>query len=79
MKTNQQRLNNIVGQMNGIGKMMDANDDPIKVLTQMRAARSALNSLMSRYVQEHFWEFINSCSDKEESCRKFFEEIIEAN
>ena len=45
-------------------------------ISEFKAARSALNSAMTKYINEHFWEFINDCSDKEDSCRKFLEELL---
>lgn len=79
MKTYEQRLKNVSGQINGISKMIENEEDAFKVLTQMKAARSALNSAMSVYIQDNFWDFINQCSDKEDSCRKFFDEVIQTN
>ena len=78
-KTYEQRINNVVGQLNGINKMINTEQDSIQVLNQMKAARSAVNSLMSSYIQDNFWEFVSSCEDQEDACRKFFDEIVKAN
>lgn len=78
-KTYQQRLNNITGQLNGVKKMLDENQDSIAVLNQLKAARSAINSLMSSYIQDNFWEFVSSCENQEDACKKFFDEIVKAN
>jgi len=76
MKTNTQRINNVIGQLNGICKMIDDGEDQFKVVTQMKAARSALNSVMTNYMEENFWDFMNQCSNKEKSCRNFLSELI---
>ena len=76
MKSTPQRLKNVTGQLNGVINMIEGEEDVFKVLTQMKAARSALNSAMTKYINEHFWEFINDCSDKEDSWRKFLEELL---
>jgi len=54
MKTSEQLMNNIIGQLNGINKMIDGEKDCFLVLTQMKAARSALKSLMNKYIEENF-------------------------
>jgi DNA-binding FrmR family transcriptional regulator len=76
MKTNDQLINNICGQLQGINKMIEEDQDPIKVVTQMKAARSAMNSMMSKYIQQHFWEVMSSCEDQEDACRKFLAELV---
>lgn len=78
-KTYEQRINNITGQLGGIKRMIEEDKDSFQVLTQMKAARSAVNSLMSSYIEENFWEFVKSCENQEEACRKFFDELVRAN
>ncbi|MFQ5493023.1 MAG: metal-sensitive transcriptional regulator [Candidatus Dojkabacteria bacterium] len=76
MKSNEQLINNIVGQLNGVKKMVDEEKDPFAVITQMKAARSALNSVMTKYIEQNFWTFIKDCENEEEACRSFFTELI---
>ena len=57
MKTNQQRLNNITGQLEGIKKMMDSKADCLKILTQLKATKSALSAVMDSVVEDKF----NTC------------------
>jgi len=78
MKTQKQLANNIVGQMNGLIKMMDEEKDCFAVLTQMKAAKSAMNTLMNRFLEEQFIGCLGKCRDKESQgdvCKKFFSEI----
>lgn len=63
MKSSKQLLNNIVGQLNGISKMMDNNAEACDVTTQIKAVKSATNTLMNRYIEESAL----SCLDKKSS------------
>ena len=76
MKNYNQRINNIKGQLNGIAKMIEVEDDTYKVLIQMKAARSACNSMMRMYMQENFYRLMTECQDKEQACQRFFDELI---
>lgn len=48
MKSNEQLINNIIGQLGGIKKMLDEKRDCLDVLTQVKATRSALNALANK-------------------------------
>jgi len=78
MKNTDQLINNIIGQLNGVKKMMGEEQDCFKVLTQIKAARSAFNSLTNKYLRENFKACLQKCKDKQskdELCNKFFNEI----
>lgn len=46
MKSAEQRINNIIGQLEGVKKMLkDSSNDCFSVLTQMKAVKSAVSSL----------------------------------
>lgn len=60
MKSKQQRLNNIIGQLEGIKKMLDSQADCLQILTQLKAAKSALSNLTTTIVEEQF----DSCFPK---------------
>lgn len=47
------RLNRIIGQLNGIGRMLDENRYCGDILTQLAAAESALQSFGYLILQEH--------------------------
>ena len=53
LKQLQNRLNRIVGQLNGIGRMLDENRYCGDILVQVAAAQSALQSFAYRVLQEH--------------------------
>lgn len=57
MKSNIERLNNVVGQINGINKMLTEEKDCIQVLTQLKAVKSAISSVMDNIVDDK----INNC------------------
>ena len=70
----------MIGQLNGIKAMVEKNQDCFSVLTQMKAAKAAFNSLMNKYVEENFRACLKkskaSGEAKEQVCRRFFKEII---
>ena len=49
-KTPKQLINNIIGQLNGIGRMVDGGADCLEVLVQLKAAKSAMNSLSGKLI-----------------------------
>lgn len=53
LKQLKNRINRIVGQMNGIGKMLDDNRYCGDILTQIAAAESALAALGYAVLKEH--------------------------
>ncbi len=53
MKNPQQRINNIIGQLEGIKRLIDAKDkDCFAVINQLKAAKSAVSSLMEKIIAE---------------------------
>jgi CsoR family transcriptional regulator, copper-sensing transcriptional repressor len=77
MKTQLQLVNNVIGQLSGIKKMMESEEECFKVLVQIKAAKAALDSFTAKYLQENFVECVSKDSkNTEKICKKFFEEII---
>jgi DNA-binding FrmR family transcriptional regulator len=77
MKTTEQRINNIIGQLEGVKKMLNNKDkDCLTVIMQFKAARSAISSLMNKLLEEE----MDCCFLKEkkqpEKISKLFKEII---
>lgn len=82
MKTEQQLLNNIIGQLNGLKEMVEKNRDCFEVIVQMKAAKSSFNTLMNRYMERQFISCLDKCrsaNSKENLCKKFFGEITAVN
>jgi DNA-binding FrmR family transcriptional regulator len=78
MKTTEQRINNIIGQLEGAKKMLvKPESDCFSLLIQLKAIKSATASLMENVITDEF----NHClldkkiKDKEK-ISKFFQEII---
>jgi DNA-binding FrmR family transcriptional regulator len=65
MKTKTQRINNIIGQLEGIKKMFEVNSDCISTLTQLKAIRSAVSRVMDTVVEEQFETCMKSLDAKD--------------
>jgi DNA-binding FrmR family transcriptional regulator len=59
MKTKAQRLNNIIGQIKGVQKMMENGGECLSVLTQLKAVKSGVSRVMDEVVEEQ----LNTCMD----------------
>jgi DNA-binding FrmR family transcriptional regulator len=77
MKTKEQLINNISGQINGVKKMLEDEKDCNLILNQMKAAKSAMSSLMDKFIEES----MNMClknprkEGSKETMRKLFKEM----
>lgn len=78
MKTVEQRLNNVIGQLEGAKKMFtNPERDCFSLLIQMKAARSAISSLMEKIVGEEFDRcLLRPHKNSKESIEKILKEII---
>lgn len=78
MKTTEQRINNIIGQLEGIKRMdLCAKHDCFSILTQLKAVKSAMTSLIEKVVAEEFECCLVGDSVKEkDKLEKIFNEII---
>jgi len=50
LKTPQQLINNIIGQLNGVSRMLDEDQECLEVLVQLKAVKSAMNSLSGKLI-----------------------------
>lgn len=78
MKTQEQLINNIIGQLDGINKMIKNKKDCFAVITQMKAVKSAMSGMMSKYIEDNFSHCTKACqSDKDaETMKKLIIELI---
>ncbi len=78
MKTPEQRLNNVIGQLSGAKKILaEPQRDCFLLLTQLKAARSALSALMDKIVGEEFDRcLIDPQRHDKAKIEKIFKEII---
>lgn len=81
MKNIDQLINNIVGQLEGVKKMIKEDKDCYTVLTQLKASKSAVNSVMDKLIEQEVLECgINGKSKKErERIKKLIKELIKNN
>lgn len=79
MKTQEQLLNNVIGQLEGIKKIIAGKEkDCFKAIIQMKAARSAISSIMEKYIRENFTACTSVCRDRKdrEKIEKLVGELI---
>ena len=77
MKTTEQRINNIIGQLEGVKKMLGNKDqDCLKVIVQFKAAKSAISSLMNKLLEEEMAVCFLKKNQPPEKISKLFKEII---
>ncbi len=76
MKSNEQLINNIIGQLEGVKKMMDCEKDCTATITQLKAAKSALNTVIRRHIETHLKHCVDSCGEKDVNCHKIISELL---
>ncbi len=65
MKTKQQRINTIIGQLEGIKEMITKEEPCINQLTQLKAAKSSISSLMDSIVEEQLHTCLSQLKTKD--------------
>lgn len=77
MKTNEQRINNIVGQLNGIKHLLaDPKNDCFEAITQLKAARAALDALLVKVLSDEALPCLNRQPGKQAKLNKILKEIV---
>lgn len=79
MKTISQRLNNITGQVDGIKKMIDGKADCIQVLTQLKAIKSAIGSVMDTVMEEQFDSCMKSLKNEDKKLLIKMKNYVKSN
>lgn len=82
MKTTEQRINNIIGQLEGIKKMLiKTPDDCLAILTQMKAVKSAMSSLTEQMLSTELDRCLKKgfASNKKERVEVILKELIKNN
>jgi DNA-binding FrmR family transcriptional regulator len=70
-KTLDNRINNIIGQLRGMKKLLSDKDfDCSKTLIQLKAIKSASSSLLNKFLQNNLQECLNGSSKKDEELLK---------
>jgi len=79
MKSIQQRLNNIAGQVEGIKKMVDKNQDCLKILIQLKATKAAIGSVMDTVVEEQFESCLKSVKNEDKKLLIKIKKYVQSN
>lgn len=80
MKNTEQLINNIIGQLEGIKRMMANKEECRDILIQLKASKSAINSVINKIIEE---STLNCLSDDKkidkEQVKKLIKEIVKNN
>jgi DNA-binding FrmR family transcriptional regulator len=79
MKTLSQRLNNIIGQIEGVKKMAQAGDNCVEVLTQLKAIKSAVSGVMNMVVDEEIDNCLLDLDDNQKKLLIKIKNYVKAN
>lgn len=77
MKDYSKRINNAIGQLEGIKRMMEEGKSCVEVLTQLKAARASVSAVMDAYIEGELGNCLNCVKGarEKETIRVLFEEI----
>lgn len=70
------RMRKIVGQLQGVEKMLAADRDCAEILTQIISARRGLKALSEKLIQSHFHHCIEEAADQTEARRNLREMLV---
>jgi len=78
MKTTEQRINNIIGQLEGAKKMLNNQErDCFSLIIQLKAIKSAMGSLMEKIISDEFNHcLVDKKITNQHKIEKIFKEII---
>lgn len=79
MKTIEQRLNNISGQIDGVKIMMENKKDCTQILTQLKAIKSAIESVMDTVMEEKFDSCLKSLKEEDKKLLIKFKKYVKSN
>lgn len=64
MKNIEQRINNVIGQLNGITRMLEKKENCLEVVVQLKAIKSAVNSLSVKIIEENLSDCLENVDKK---------------
>jgi len=81
MKTSEQRINNIIGQLEGVKKMLSEDArDCVNLIVQLKAIKSAMASLMEKVIADEFsYCLLDEKFTAQHKMEKIFKELINKN
>ncbi len=71
------RINKVIGQLEGIKKMIENDKSCIDILFQLKAVRSAIKSLEGKILEDHLKNCVLQSFNNEEDKNTKIEELIE--
>ena len=75
-KNKKQLLRNIIGQLEGIDRMIDKKDDCFRVLVQMKAVKAAFENLMVSFSEENLIDCVSGIKKRDkEKMHKLIKEL----
>jgi len=75
-KNTVQKINNVIGQLEGVKKMLESNRACIDILTQLKASRSALSSLTANFAEENILAQVDKiCKEDKVELHKLIKEL----
>ncbi|RLC36904.1 metal-sensitive transcriptional regulator [Candidatus Falkowbacteria bacterium] len=81
MKTTEQLINNLAGQLSGINRMIKEKKECLDVIAQLKAVKSGLSAVMNKYVEDNFKDCLKKGVKPREQkiIKKLFSEITKNN
>lgn len=79
MKSNQERLSNIAGQIEGVKKMMSEGKDCLQLLTQLKAIKSAVGGVMNSLIESEFNTCLSSLKEKDKKLLIKIKKYVQSN
>jgi DNA-binding FrmR family transcriptional regulator len=79
VKSTVQRLNNIVGQIEGVKKMLDSKSECISILTQLKAIRSAIGKVMDTVIEKQFDTCLKSLKEEDKKLLFKMKNYVKSN
>jgi len=75
-KNTVQKINNVIGQLEGVKKMLESDRECVDILTQLKASRSAISSLTAGFVEENIIAQVNKiCAKDKAELHKLIKEL----
>lgn len=68
----------VIGQLEGVKRMIDEDRNCFEVLPQLKAVNSAVQAVTQQYLAKHMESCLSECSAEERSelCATFIKELI---
>lgn len=79
VKSIDQRLNNIIGQTNGVKRMISENEDCLKVLTQLKAIKVAIEKVMDTVVEGQLDSCLSKLGQKDKETLLKLKKYVKSN